>query len=203
MFNKLKHCIIFPLKDKGGHVCSLYGRRITESGGYNLEYGKHYYNENRSGLYPCYPTPETGTLILTEAVIDAATLLQVPEITCQFTILSCYGNLAFVKEAQEAVKNLPKLQEAIIFFDGDQGGLDGIKHVSEILNQIKPGVKVTAIATPKKEDVNSLYVKYDKDCLIQLINERKPVNEIEASFSIEPPLIENPVQTQILRLNYP
>jgi DNA primase len=133
-FNKLKHCIIFPLKDKEGNVCSLYGRRITESGGYNLEYGKHYYSENRSGLYPYYPNSETEQLILTEAVIDAATLLQIPEITSQFTVLSCYGNLAFIKEAQEAVKNLPKLQEVIIFFDGDQGGLDGIKHVTEILN---------------------------------------------------------------------
>ena len=38
-------------------------------------------------------------------------------------------------------------------------------------------VKITAVATPQKEDINSLYVKYDKDCLLQLINERKPVNE--------------------------
>jgi DNA primase len=190
-YNKLKHCLIFPLKDKNGNTVSLYGRRITGSTGYNLEYGKHYYSENRSGLYPCYPNPETEILILTEAIIDAATLLQVPEITSQFTVLSCFGNLAFVKEAQEAVKNLQKLQETIIFFDGDQGGLDGIKHVSEILNQIKPGIKITAVATPEKEDINSLYVKYDKDCLIQLINERKPITQVETFFSIETNLIEN------------
>ena len=174
-WKKLKQCITFPLKDAKGNTVSLYGRRISESNGYSLEYGKHYYSENRKGLYPCYPAPETETLILTEAIIDAATLLQIPEITEHFKILSCYGNLAFVKEAQQAVKNLKKLQEVIIFFDGDQGGLDGIKHVSEIMQQIKPNVKITAVATPKKEDVNSLFVKYDKDCLIQLIHERKPV----------------------------
>ncbi len=189
-YKKIRECIIFPLKDKNGNTVSLYGRRISESNGYSLEYGKHYYSENRSGLYPCYPDPETEVLILTEAIIDAATLLQIPEITENYKILSCYGNLAFVKEAQEAVENLPKLQEVIIFFDGDQGGLDGIKHVTEILNQIKPDVKVAAVATPEKEDVNSLYVKYDKNCLLQLINERKPVTEIETSFSIEPTLIE-------------
>jgi hypothetical protein len=177
-WKKLKQCITFPLKDKNGNIVSLYGRRITESNGYSLEYGKHYYSENRRGLYPCYPDEDTEILIFTEAIIDAATLLQVPEITEHFKILSCFGNLAFIKEAQEAVKNLPKLQEVIIFFDGDQGGLDGIKHVSEIMQQIKPNVKVTAIATPEKEDVNSLFVKYDKDCLLQLINDRKPVTDI-------------------------
>jgi len=193
-YNKLKHCIIFSLKDKEGNVCSLYDRRISESSGYNLEYGKHYYSEHRSGLYPYYPNPETEVLIFTEAIIDAATLLQIPEITEHFKILSCYGNLAFVKEAQEAVKNLPKLQEIIIFFDGDQGGLDGIKHVSEILQQIRPDVKITVVETPQKEDINSLFVKYDKDCLIQLINERKPV-ELFSSSEINLIEKENIVQT--------
>jgi len=41
-WNKLKQCIIFPLKDKNGNIVSLYGRRITESKGQALEYGKHY-----------------------------------------------------------------------------------------------------------------------------------------------------------------
>ncbi len=180
-YKKIRECIIFPLKDKNSNIVSLYGRRISQSNGYSLEYGKHYYSKNRSGLYPCYPNLETEVLIFTEAIIDAATLLQIPEITSQFTILSCFGNLAFVKEAQEAVKDLPNLKEVIIFFDGDQGGLDGIKHVSEILNHIKPGIKVTAVATPEKEDVNSLFVKYDKDCLIQLINERKPAESFLSS----------------------
>ena len=206
-YKKIRECIIFPLKDKNGNTVSLYGRRIINStpgykGSHSLEFGKHYYSENRSGLYPCYPNSETEVLIFTEAIIDAATLLQVPEITEHFKILSCYGNLAFVKEAQEAVKNLPKLQEVVIFFDGDQGGLDGIKHVAEILQQIKEGgllseVKVTAVATPEKEDVNSLFVKYDKDCLNQLIHERKPVTDIESFSSSEINLIEEKeVQTQ-------
>jgi DNA primase len=55
-WNKLKQCIIFPLKDRSGNITSLYGRRITESKGYSLEYGKHYYSENRRGLYPNYPS---------------------------------------------------------------------------------------------------------------------------------------------------
>ena len=177
-WKKLKQCITFPLKDKNGNIVSLLRAQDNRKQWLQPGIRQTLLQREPPGTVPCYPDEDTEILIFTEAIIDAATLLQVPEITEHFKILSCFGNLAFVKEAQEAVKNLPKLQEVIIFFDGDQGGLDGIKHVSEIMQQIKPNVKVTAIATPEKEDVNSLFVKYDKDCLLQLINDRKPVTDI-------------------------
>ena len=66
-----KHCIIFALKDKQDHVTSLYGRSILDK-----EESKHFYLKDRQGLYPHYPNAATEKLILTEAVIDAATLLQ-------------------------------------------------------------------------------------------------------------------------------
>lgn len=179
LYNKLKNCIIFPLKDKHGNIVSLYGRNTGSE-------GKHYYSENRSGLYPCYPNENTEILILTEAIIDAATLLQAQGWPFKFEVLSCFGNLAFTKETQAAVKELTNLKEVIIFFDGDQGGKDGIKHVNEILQQIKPGIKITAVETPQDEDVNSLYVKYDKECLIQLINERKPIEFFPSIENLSP-----------------
>ena len=69
------NCIIFPLKDKSGNIVSIYGRSLSDKKG-----EKHYYLKSRSGLYPGYLScpgtkPETRRLILTEAVIDAATLL--------------------------------------------------------------------------------------------------------------------------------
>ena len=183
-YNKLKHCIIFPLKDQNGNITSLYGRRITESGGYNVEYGKHYYTENRTGLYPCYPinhrslgeggqTKETEILIITEAIIDAATLLQVPEITSEFTILSAYGTNGLTKEHKNAIKELKNLKEIIFFFDGDQAGKEGITKYAEELKGLN--CNITAVPTPDGDDVNSLFVKYDKDAILQLIAERKPI----------------------------
>jgi DNA primase len=68
-----KDCIIFPLKNKQNQIVSLYGRSIT-----NNNQSKHYYLKDRCGLYPGYPNPATTKLILTEAIIDTATLLQVP-----------------------------------------------------------------------------------------------------------------------------
>lgn len=181
LFNKLKNCIIFPLKDKEGKITSLYGRCISESK--IKKEGKHFCTENRTGLYPGYPEENTETIIITEAIIDAATLLQIPEITEHHKILSCYGNLSFTREMQEVAKSLKNLKEIIIFFDGDQGGVDGTKHISEILHQIMPGIKITVVPTPENEDINSLFIKYSKEHLINLIKKRKPINEILPSFS--------------------
>lgn len=172
--NKLKHCIIFPLKDKSGKITSLYGRRITEAKAYTVEVGKHYYSENRTGLYPCYPNAKTEVLIITEAIIDAVTLLQIPEITSQFTILSAYGTNGLIKEHKAAIAELKNLQEIIFFFDGDTAGKEGIAKYAEELKGLNS--KITMVPTPDGEDVNSLFVKYDKEAILQLISERKPVN---------------------------
>jgi DNA primase len=188
LYPKLKNCIIFPLKDKEGNIASLYGRRITESKGYALEYGKHYYSENRSGLYPNYPDPQTKTLIITEAIIDAATLLQISEITPQYTILSAYGTNGLTKEHKAAIAELKQLKEIIFFFDGDQAGIEGALKNAEELQKFLPSITITTVETPQGEDVNSLFVKYGAECLMQLINERKPTNEL--SFSTETSLID-------------
>jgi DNA primase len=187
-WNKLVQCLIFPLKDRNNNIVSLYGRRISESKGHALEFGRHYYSERRSGLYPNYPKENTQTLIITEAIIDAATLLQVPEITSQFVILAAYGTNGITYEHKQAIKELKHLQEIIFFFDGDTAGREAAIKNAEELQKLLPQVTITSIETPQDEDVNSLYVKYGKECLMQLINERKPVNEL--SFSIESNLIE-------------
>jgi len=187
-WRKLKQCIVFPLKDKNDNIVSLYGRRAIEyngkdkwQGSYNLEHGKHYYSENRKGLYPNYPPKETETLIITEAVIDAATLLQIPLITTQFTVLSAYGINGLTAEHKAAIKELKHLKEIVFFFDGDTAGREGIKKYTEELKELNS--KITTVPTPDKEDVNSLYVNYREEAILQLIEERK---EIGSFSSIEP-----------------
>ena len=211
-FGKLKHCIIFPLKDKNGNITSLYGRKINNS---NPQYGIHYYTENRTGLYPSYPVnhrslgeggqpQETEKLIITEAIIDAATLLQVPEITSQFTVLSAYGTNGLTKEHKEAIKKLKNLKEIIFFFDGDTAGKEGIAKYSEELKELN--CKITVVETPEQEDVNSMFVTYGKESILQLLNERKPIKEEDngekklrnlltsiEQFSIENKSFTNPI----------
>lgn len=165
-----KDCIIFPLRDKGDQIVSLYGRSILES---RNGTGKHFYLKNRIGLYPGYPKPETKKLILPEAIIDAATLLQVPEITTNYSVLACYGTNGLTDEHKAAIKDLQNLEEIIFFFDGDQAGQEGIKHDGESLHDLLPGVKISYVDTPEGEDINSLSVTYDNDIFTSLLRERK------------------------------
>lgn len=165
-----KDCIIFPLRGKGDQIVSLYGRSILESKNGS---GKHFYLKNRTGLYPCYPKPETKKLILPEAILDAASLLLVPEITTNYSVLACYGTNGLTDEHKAAIKDLQNLEEIIFFFDGDKAGQEGIKHNAESLHDLLPGVKISYVDTPEGEDINSLFVTYDNDIFTSLLRERK------------------------------
>lgn len=163
-----KDCIIFPLKNKKSQIVSIYGRRTTDE-----TKNKHYYLKDRTGLYPNYPNPNTTKLILTEAIIDAASLLQMPEITAEHEILSCYGTNGLTSEHLQAIKDLQKLEEIIFFFDGDKPAAEAIKKYYDELLQELPGIKLTAVETPENEDINSLSVAYDKDIFTHLLENRK------------------------------
>jgi DNA primase len=161
---QMKHCVIFPLKDIGDKIVSLYGRSIV-----NDKENKHYYTKDRQGLYPDYPKAGTKILILTESVIDAATLLQITD----HEILACYGTNGFTTEHEQAIKELKQLEEIIIFFDGDKAGREGAKKLSEKLHGLKPGLRVSNIETPEGEDANSLAQSHEAEIFHHLIKNRK------------------------------
>jgi DNA primase len=162
-WENLKQCVIFPLRDKKNKIVSLYGRSV-----HNNTDSKHYYTKNRKGLYPNYPKADTKQLILTEAIIDAATLLQYTD----YKVLSCYGAKVFTPEHVQAIKELKQLEEIIIFFDGDDAGREGIKWMAEKLSAIFKG-KLSMVNTPEGEDINSLAQSHEKEIFAHLIESRK------------------------------
>ncbi len=173
-----KDCIIFPLKNADNKIVSLYGRSIT-----NNEESRHFYLQNRSGLYPGYPKTETKKLILVESVIDAASLLQQKEITEQFTILSLYGTNGLTDEHQQSIITLPQLEEIILMLNADDAGEAAtVKHYST-LKTLLPHIRITCVHLPAGEDVNSVLCTHDDAGVLQnLIDERAEAN---FSFSIE------------------
>jgi DNA primase/ABC-type dipeptide/oligopeptide/nickel transport system ATPase component len=186
-FTKLRYCLTFPLKDKEGNITSLYGRNISQGA-----IAKHFYTAARQGLYQGYPGEATETLIITEAIIDAATLLQIPEIAAHYQILASYGTNGFTHEHKEAVKALPNLKEIIIFFDGDTPGQESASLLAENLHELLPCNEstgavpcVSIVETPKEEDINSIYLKYGAETILELINKR---TNLFSSF--EPSLTE-------------
>jgi DNA primase catalytic core len=179
-----KNCICFALKDPAGHVTGLYFRSIFETNG-NKDQAKHFYLKDRQGLYPSYPKPGTTKLILTEAIIDAASLLQIEEITKEYGILALYGTNGLTDEHKKAIGELKELKEIILFMDGDQAGREAVKKHSETLHSLNPGIKISYVETPDSHDVNSLYTSHEKEIFTHLLESRKYF-----SFSIETVLTE-------------
>ncbi|HDP55565.1 MAG TPA: DNA primase, partial [Bacteroidetes bacterium] len=179
-YTRFNNCIVFPLLDKNGNIKSLYGRHI--------EKGHHYLEGEHKGLYPKYPGQETTRLILTEAIIDAATLLQVPEVAKEYEILALYGTNGFTNEHTEAVSQLKELKEVVLFFDGDEAGTDAIKEIAVELKQINEKLIITVVDTPEGEDINSLAQGHENEIFTHLIENRKPFDFAQCMpfvFSIE------------------
>jgi DNA primase len=164
-YTRFNGCIVFPLLDKDGNISSLYGR--------HTEKGHHYLEGEHRGLYPGYPDPKTKRLIITEAIIDAATLQQLPEITKEYTILALYGTNGFTEYHRDAIAGLKDLKEVILFFDGDDAGKEAVKTIAEKLRQINEKVPVTVADTPEGEDVNSLLLGHDPEIFTHLLESRR------------------------------
>ena len=178
--------IVFPLKNKGNQIVSFYFRSTI-----NNENSKHFYLKNRQGLYPNYPNPDTKKLLLTEAIIDTASLLQIDEIKENYTLLTSYGTNGLNQEILNAIKPLKQLEEIIFFFDGDKAGNEAVIKYAEILRELHPKAKISQVETPQNEDVNSLIIGHEREILIHLINQRK---ELVFSFSIEEKITDEPKQ---------
>jgi DNA primase len=171
-----KDCIIFPLRDKENNIVSFYGRSILD-----IENARHFYLQNRTGLYPSYPTAATKKLILTECIIDAASLLQQDAIRTNYEILSLYGTNGLTDEHQEAIINLPGLEEIIFILDNDEAGAAATVKHSNTLQALLPDVKITAVTLPNK-DVNDTLQAHNEEIFIDLLKDRKPLTFL---FSIE------------------
>ena len=170
-------CILFPLKNKNNEIVSFYFRSTI-----NNENAKHYYLKNRTGLYPNYPHHDTKKLILTEAIIDTASLLQIDEIKANYTLLTCYGTNGLNDEILNAIKELKQLEEITFCFDNDEAGFKATANYSSILIENMPGIKISVV-TPINKDINETLQLHTEDVFIELLNKRQPVmatiNEIK------------------------
>jgi DNA primase/DNA-binding MarR family transcriptional regulator len=194
-----KDCVIFPLNNQEHKIISLYGRSIS-----NNEDQRHFYLTGRTGLYPCYPDGATMRLILTESVIDAASLLQQPEITTEYGVLALYGTNGLTDEHQQAIISCSGLAEIIFMLDGDSAGQAATTKHASTLAGLLPQVKITAVRLPDGEDINSLLQAHDDSCiLIDMISQRQPVS-FYSSIEKEAPPVESavtPVAPVDTRLN--
>ncbi len=189
-------CIVFPLKNKENEIVSFYFRAIIEN-----KNGKHFYLKNRSGIYPNYPKSDTKKLILTEAIIDCASLLQIKEIRENYSLISCFGTNGLNDEMTEAVSQLKKIEEIIFCFDNDDAGKRAVKKYAEDLRVMSPTIKLSTVELPNK-DVNETLQLHDEEIFVKLLQERKFIfsdenvsNNIISTQAIQITEKENVVKT--------
>ncbi len=190
-----KDCILFPLKNPDNKIVSLYGRSITDT-----QDNRHFYLKNREGLYPGYPKPATTKLILTESIIDAATLLEQKEIKSSYEVLSLYGTNGLTEEHIKAIQSLQQLEEIILMLNADAAGEAASGKHYQTLKQLLPEVRISKTELPDGEDVNSVLCTHDDPrVLYDIIEQRKPF-----LFSIEkekPETIARPAPPQSTKLD--
>ena len=171
--------IVFALRNKENQVTGLYFRSTVIAR--NEANSKHFYLKNRSGLYPNYPKPTTKKLILTEAIIDAASLLQIEEITKSHSVLACYGTNGLNEEIQNAIKELQQLEEIIFCFDNDDAGKEAVNKYGAMFANEYPNLKISNVVVIGK-DINETLQGHEESIFIELLNKR---TELNFSFSIE------------------
>ncbi len=163
-----KNGIVFPLKDAQHQISGLYFRSTI-----NDSDQRHFYLKDRKGLYPSYPEPETEILILTESIIDAASLHQQGEMSGTYAVLALYGTNGMTQEHLSAIESLPRLKEAVFFLNGDEPGREAVKKHSHTLQGVLPQLALSQIPTPEGEDVNSLLQGHQAAVLLHLIEKKQ------------------------------
>jgi len=161
-----KYCIVFALRNRANQATGLYLRSTI-----NEDDAKHYYLKERSGLYPCYPKADTEKLILTEAVIDAASLLQIEAIASDYGILSCYGTNGLTEEHKAALQELKQLKEVVFAFDNDEAGNKAAEKYGKELLMMNANLRISRIELSCK-DVNETLIAHQPEIFTHLLENR-------------------------------
>ncbi|WP_163444335.1 CHC2 zinc finger domain-containing protein [Flavobacterium columnare] len=181
-----KWSIVFALRNKENQIVSLYFRSIVPPS--EAEGARHFYLKNRQGLYPNYPNVNTKKLILTESIIDGASLLQIKNIEENYSLLACYGTNGLTEEHIKAIKELKQLEEIIFAFDNDTAGRTATANYSKVILELIPGIKISVLE-PINKDINETLQLHNEDIFIELLDKRTQLNP---SFSIEDKTTEQP-----------
>jgi DNA primase len=178
-----KYCICFALKDRGNHITGLYFRSTI-----NNTDQKHFYLKDSQGLYPNYPKPETEKLIITESIIDAASLLQIEAIAKHYSLLAAYGTNRLNEEMKTAIRELKQLKEIIFAFDNDEGGKAATNKYANELKEQLPHIIFSKLELPCK-DVNETLLAHSEEIFLHLLESRSNLFlSIETKKAAEIPL---------------
>ena len=139
----MQGCVVFPLFDEHGNVANLYGRRIEDGDVNHL-----YLPGPRGGLWNYQAAKRSPSLLLTESVIDALTLVD----RGLADVMPCYGVNGLTEEMLAWFGHC-HVKEITLCFDADSAGRDGADKVSARLKE--KNIAVHVVRLPDGEDINS------------------------------------------------
>ena len=169
--------LVFPLKNRENKIVSFYFRSIlsdNQQPSTDNQKAKHFYLKNRSGIYPGYPKSDTKKLILTEAIIDCASLLQIKEIRDNYSFISCFGTNGLNDEILQAIRELKNLEEIIFCFDNDDAGKAAVKKYAELLKTENQKLKTSFVELPNN-DINETLQLHEESIFVELLENRKKI----------------------------
>jgi DNA primase catalytic core len=140
-------CVTFPLYDLAGNPAGIYGRRIKGMG-QGVEH--LYLPGQRRGIFN-RQAAKAGRIILTEAVIDAVTLINAGIKNA----IPCYGVNGLADDHINLLKQ-HNPEEIHICFDSDESGRRGGETVAARLQS--EGFCVAAVALPDGQDINDFFL---------------------------------------------
>lgn len=174
-----KGCISFGLRDKENKIVGLYFRSLSDN-----KNSRHYYLKDRRGLYPGYPEIFTQKLILSESIIDAATLLEQEEVRHNYSVLALYGTNGLTQEHKTAISELTKLSEIIFALDTDAAGQAARLKYAGYFREHYPDMALSRLDLPCK-DINETHLAHSGEIFVHLLANRIP---LDTEF-IEPALL--------------
>lgn len=139
-------CITFPLYDLAGNPAGIYGRRIMGQGADHL-----YLPGPRRGIFNRQAAKRDKEIILTEAVIDALTLMAAGI----GNAIPCYGVNGLTDDHLGLFKQ-QGIERIRICFDNDNAGRRGREAVAARLQE--EGFTTEWLNLPEGQDINSFFL---------------------------------------------
>ncbi len=136
-------CVVFPLWNSEGAIINLYGRRMVDG-----EVNHLYLPGTRHGLWNAQAARRSDSVLLTESVIDALSVLDAGLLEA----MPCHGVNGL---SDEHLRWLTQsgVRRVVLAFDGDDAGRRGMEAVQAKLRDA--GLVVGQLALPESSDLNS------------------------------------------------
>ncbi len=126
-------------------------------------------------------------IILTESIIDAASLLEV-EALKDYEVLALFGTNGFTGEHERALLACEELEEVVLMLDGDEAGRAASEKYLQQLRKLLPLAKIRSIELSGGTDVNELWANHlNEGMFVELLAVKELLPLVEPEQLIKEP----------------